>query len=144
MAYVMIVDDDRDFASAAAKALEADGHEVSIELETATALQSMNERAPDLAILDVMFPENTSAGFELARTLRREGEALRTVPLLMLTAVNINLVAFSHFLKNPAGQVFVFFVMTVAAAEATLGLAIVVRVKECYGTIEEDEILDAD
>lgn len=88
MAYVMIVDDDQDFASAAAKALEADGHEVRIELETSTALQSMNERPPDLAILDVMFPENTSAGFELARTLRREGEELRKVPLLMLTAVN--------------------------------------------------------
>jgi CheY-like chemotaxis protein len=84
----MIVDDDQDFASAAAKALEADGHEVRIELETGAALKSMTERAPDLAILDVMFPENTSAGFELARTLRREGEELRKVPLLMLTAVN--------------------------------------------------------
>jgi CheY-like chemotaxis protein len=88
MAYVMIIDDDQDFASAAAKVLEADGHEVRIELETDSALQSMTERAPDLAILDVMFPENTSAGFELARTLRSEGEELRTVPLLMLTAVN--------------------------------------------------------
>lgn len=59
---------------------------------------------------------------------------------LMLTAVNINLVAFSHYLKNPAGQVFVFFVMTVAAAEATLGLAIVVALFRNLETVNVDEI----
>lgn len=59
---------------------------------------------------------------------------------LMLNAVNINLVAFSHYLKDPAGQVFVFFVMTVAAAEATLGLAIVVALYRNLETIDVDEI----
>lgn len=59
---------------------------------------------------------------------------------LMLNAVNINLVAFSHYLENPAGQVFVFFVMTVAAAEATLGLAIVVALFRNLETINVDEI----
>ena len=59
---------------------------------------------------------------------------------LMLSAVNINLVAFSHYLKNPAGQVFVFFVMTVAAAEATLGLAIVVALFRNLETVNVDEI----
>jgi NADH-quinone oxidoreductase subunit K len=59
---------------------------------------------------------------------------------LMLNAVNINLVAFSHYLKDPAGQVFVFFVMTVAAAETTLGLAIVVALYRNLETIDVDEI----
>jgi NADH-quinone oxidoreductase subunit K len=45
---------------------------------------------------------------------------------LNLLAVNINFIAFSHFLDNVAGQVFVFFILTVAAAEAAIGLAILV------------------
>ncbi len=45
---------------------------------------------------------------------------------LMLLAVNINFIAFSHFLGDVAGQIFVFFILTVAAAEAAIGLAILV------------------
>lgn len=45
---------------------------------------------------------------------------------LMLNATNINFVAFSHYLQDITGQVFVFFVMTVAAAEAAVGLAIII------------------
>ncbi len=45
---------------------------------------------------------------------------------LMLLAVNFNFVAFSHYLQDIAGQVFVFFILTVAAAEAAIGLAILV------------------
>ena len=45
---------------------------------------------------------------------------------LMLLAVNINFVAFSHFLGDMSGQVFVFFILTVAAAESAIGLAILV------------------
>ena len=45
---------------------------------------------------------------------------------LMLLAVNLNFVAFSHFLGDMAGQVFVFFILTVAAAESAIGLAILV------------------
>ena len=45
---------------------------------------------------------------------------------LMLLAVNLNFVAFSHFLGDAAGQVFVFFILTVAAAESAIGLAILV------------------
>src|SRR3569832_837202 len=43
---------------------------------------------------------------------------------LMLLAVNLNFIAFSHFLGDTAGQVFVFFILTVAAAEAAIGLAL--------------------
>lgn len=45
---------------------------------------------------------------------------------LMLLAVNINFIAFSHFLNDTAGQIFVFFILTVAAAESAIGLAILV------------------
>ena len=45
---------------------------------------------------------------------------------LMLLAVNMNFIAFSHFNGDIAGQVFVFFILTVAAAEAAIGLAILV------------------
>ena len=45
---------------------------------------------------------------------------------LMLLAVNLNFIAFSHYLQDAAGQVFVFFILTVAAAEAAIGLAILV------------------
>ena len=47
---------------------------------------------------------------------------------LMLLAVNLNFIAFSHFLGDLAGQVFVFFILTVAAAESAIGLAILVLV----------------
>lgn len=45
---------------------------------------------------------------------------------LMLLAVNLNFIAFSHYLQDVAGQVFVFFILTVAAAESAIGLAILV------------------
>jgi DNA-binding response OmpR family regulator len=89
MSYLLIVDDDEDFASAAAMVLSDAGHEVEIELETKKAIPRMEQRKPDLVILDVMFPENASAGFELARTIRQHSEQLKCVPILMLTAVNI-------------------------------------------------------
>ncbi|HCO44162.1 NADH-quinone oxidoreductase subunit NuoK [Immundisolibacter sp.] len=50
---------------------------------------------------------------------------LMSVELLLL-AVNMNFIAFSHFLHDIAGQIFVFFVLTVAAAESAIGLAIIV------------------
>ena len=45
---------------------------------------------------------------------------------LMLLAVNINFIAFSHYLNDTAGQIFVFFILTVAAADSAIGLAILV------------------
>jgi len=88
MAYLMIVDDDEDFATAAATVLRGGGHEVDIEFDTGAAVQAMKQRLPDLVILDVMFPESNSAGFDLARALRHEHADLKHIPILMLTAVN--------------------------------------------------------
>ena len=61
---------------------------------------------------------------------------------LMLLAVNMNFVAFSRFLGNMDGQVFVFFILTVAAAEAAIGLAILVVVFRNRGTINVSELDD--
>src|SRR5262245_12289970 len=59
---------------------------------------------------------------------------------LMLLAVNINFVAFSHFLHDLVGQVFALFVLTVAAAEAAIGLALVVVYFRNRGSIAVDDI----
>jgi len=59
---------------------------------------------------------------------------------LMLLAVNMNFVAFSHYLGDTAGQVFVFFILTVAAAESAIGLAILVTLFRNLSTINVDEL----
>jgi NADH-quinone oxidoreductase subunit K len=59
---------------------------------------------------------------------------------LMLLAVNMNFVAFSHYLNDLAGQVFVFFILTVAAAEAAIGLAILVVLFRNQRTINVDDL----
>jgi NADH-quinone oxidoreductase subunit K len=59
---------------------------------------------------------------------------------LMLLAVNLNFVAFSHFLGDVAGQVFVFFILTVAAAESAIGLAILVLLFRNVGSIDVEEL----
>ncbi len=59
---------------------------------------------------------------------------------LMLLAVNLNFVAFSHYLNDTAGQVFVFFILTVAAAESAIGLAILVVLFRNLNTINVDDL----
>ena len=59
---------------------------------------------------------------------------------LMLLAVNMNFIAFSHFLGNIAGQVFVFFILTVAAAESAIGLALLVLLFRNKTNINVDEL----
>jgi NADH-quinone oxidoreductase subunit K len=59
---------------------------------------------------------------------------------LMLLAVNMNFVAFSHYLGDAAGQVFVFFILTVAAAESAIGLAILVVLFRNLNTVNVEEL----
>jgi NADH-quinone oxidoreductase subunit K len=59
---------------------------------------------------------------------------------LMLNSVNLSLIAFSSFLGDPTGQMLVFFVMTVAAAEAAVGLAIIIALFRNKQTVNIDEI----
>ena len=58
---------------------------------------------------------------------------------LVLNAANINLVAFSHYLQSRTGQVFAIFVITVAAAEAAVALAIIILISRNRGTVYADE-----
>ncbi len=59
---------------------------------------------------------------------------------LMLLAVNLNFIAFSRQFGDPAGQIFVFFILTVAAAEAAIGLAILVTLFRTRRTINVSEV----
>ena len=59
---------------------------------------------------------------------------------LMLLAVNMNFVAFSHYLGDAAGQIFVFFILTVAAAESAIGLAILVVLFRNLNTVNVEEL----
>lgn len=59
---------------------------------------------------------------------------------LMLNSVNISLVAFSHYLQSMRGQIMVFFVIAVAAAEAAIGLAIIIALYKNNPTIKVDDI----
>ncbi|BBP01810.1 NADH-quinone oxidoreductase subunit NuoK [Sulfuriferula nivalis] len=59
---------------------------------------------------------------------------------LMLLAVNMNFIAFAHFMGDTAGQIFVFFILTVAAAESAIGLAILVVLFRNLRTIHVDDL----
>jgi DNA-binding response OmpR family regulator len=85
MAYLLVVDDDPDFASSVATVCQSLGHEVLTLNSAKDAFQRIEQRRPDGVLLDVIFPEDPSAGFQLAREIcRRYGK----LPILMLTAVN--------------------------------------------------------
>ena len=59
---------------------------------------------------------------------------------LMLLAVNMNFVAFSHYMQDLSGQVFVFFILTVAAAESAIGLAILIVLFRNLQSIHVDDL----
>lgn len=59
---------------------------------------------------------------------------------LMLLAVNMNFIAFSHYLGNNGGEIFVFFILTVAAAESAIGLSILVALYRNRGEIAVDSL----
>jgi DNA-binding response OmpR family regulator len=97
MGNIMIIDDDIDLAEVTARVLRTEGHSVVVHLDTDTAFEKLKENRPDLVILDVMFPGNSSGGFDLARKIAKEAQ---NIPILMLTAVN------SHFqLDFSAGDI---------------------------------------
>ncbi|MBI5443280.1 MAG: NADH-quinone oxidoreductase subunit NuoK [Deltaproteobacteria bacterium] len=76
----------------------------------------------------------------LGVVLRRNVIVLLMCVELMLNAVNLSFVAFSDHLQSVEGQLYVFFVMTVAAAEAAVGLAIVVALYRARNTVYVDEV----
>ena len=88
MAYLLMVEDDEDFAKAVATHLEKVGHEVKIELEFENGIASMEERIPDLVLLDVMFPEDVSGGFKFSSSMQKEYEKFKDIPVLMMSAID--------------------------------------------------------
>jgi NADH-quinone oxidoreductase subunit K len=71
--------------------------------------------------------------------LRRNAIVIFMSIELMLNAVNLSFVAFAHYMGSIEGQIFVFFVMSVAAAEVAVGLAIIIALNRIKGTVNIDE-----
>ena len=87
MARITIIDDDVDQAQDIKDILGGNEHAVSMLHRVEGALEILARDKPDLVILDVMFPENPSAGMELAIKIRQNPET-RRMPVLLLTSVN--------------------------------------------------------
>ena len=87
MARIVMVDDDVELASTLAGVLESEGYEIETIDNVAEGYDRVIESKPDLAILDIMFPENPAGGFDLARRIRSE-KSMAYLPIILLTAVN--------------------------------------------------------
>ncbi|MGZ5472268.1 MAG: response regulator transcription factor [Nitrososphaeraceae archaeon] len=87
MKKIYIIDDDRDIVESISMVLKANGFEVSAQYNDENVIENVSKYNPDLIILDVMFPENSSAGFDIARDLKRN-DKLTNIPVIMLSAVN--------------------------------------------------------
>lgn len=87
MKKIYIIDDDRDIVESMSMVLEANGYEVTAQYNDENVTLNVSQYNPDLIILDVIFPENGSAGFEIARDLKRDNN-LTNIPIIMLSAVN--------------------------------------------------------
>jgi CheY-like chemotaxis protein len=85
MARVLVIDDDKDIATTTSLMLEQGGHTVEVELVENNALAHVDSMKPDCLVLDVMFPGNSEAGFELSRAIRAKHPKL---PIIMVTSVN--------------------------------------------------------
>lgn len=87
MARIMLIDDDKELADNTATLVRNAGYEVTVEYTTQNAVRRLTEEKPDLVILDVMFPDNPVAGFDLARVIRRT-KGIRETPIILLTGIN--------------------------------------------------------
>ncbi|MEI6218748.1 MAG: response regulator [bacterium] len=87
MARIMIVDDDVELTNNTADLLRQKGHEVSTLNATSDAIRKITRDKPDILILDVMFPDNPIAGFDLARQIRCT-PAVKDLPIILLTGIN--------------------------------------------------------
>jgi len=84
---VYVVDDDKDMVESISIVLESTGYEVGAQYDGKNVVANVAEFGADLIILDVMFPDDSGAGFELARALKSD-ERTSHLPILMLSAIN--------------------------------------------------------
>lgn len=87
MSKIMIIDDDRDIIDSIRMILEANDYTVTSKMDTSNLLADIQSEAPDLILLDIVFPEDAQAGFKAAREIARQ-EDLQRIPVLILSAVN--------------------------------------------------------
>jgi CheY-like chemotaxis protein len=87
MAKILIVDDDLDIIDSLKMILEANGHQTVVKTDPDDLVASVMQTSPDLIILDIIFPENPSAGFTAARELHKT-DSIKSIPVLLLSAVN--------------------------------------------------------
>ena len=87
MPTIKIIDDDRELADNLALILQAKGYTTSVRTEYHGAIDDLVQNCPDLLILDLMFPENLTGGFDLARQIRKTSE-IKELPIILLTNVN--------------------------------------------------------
>lgn len=93
MAKIMIIDDDAGLMDDMFVLLKNAGHTVTVSDTVDGAIEKLTADKPDLLILDVMFPDNPAAGFDLARKIRQT-PAIHMLPVILLTGVN------QHFPMN--------------------------------------------
>jgi DNA-binding response OmpR family regulator len=84
---VYVVDDDNSFVESLSIVLESAGYEVGAQYDDKNVVDNVADFSADLIILDVMFPEDSGAGFKLARALKADERTSR-LPILMLSAVD--------------------------------------------------------
>jgi DNA-binding response OmpR family regulator len=87
MSRITIIDDDVEFAENLEAILKKEGYSIKILEDVEGAIEELINNTPDLLILDVMFPENPAAGFDLARKIRKTA-AIKRLPIILLTAIN--------------------------------------------------------
>lgn len=87
MAHIMVIDDDVELTENLTTVLKGEGYAVSTRDQTEGAVEELEKNTPDLLILDVMFPENPAAGFDLARKIRKT-KKLEKLPIVLLTSIN--------------------------------------------------------
>jgi len=87
MKKIYIIDDDRNIVEAMSIVLKAHGYEVAAQYNEENVIDNLIAQKPDLVILDVIFPQNPSAGFDIARQIKND-KATAPIPIIMLSAIN--------------------------------------------------------
>ncbi len=87
MKKVYIIDDDRDIVESISIVLKANGYEVMAQYDDKNVSENILNYNPDLIILDVIFPESSSAGFNIAREIKKNPQLIN-IPIIMLSVVN--------------------------------------------------------
>lgn len=96
MKKIYIIDDDRSMVEAMSIVLKAHGYQVAFQYDEDKVVDNLAAQKPDVVILDVMFPQNMSAGFDIARQIKNN-QATASIPIIMLSAINEKVVAAGTF-----------------------------------------------